>query len=158
MVEEGKRKACRGEAGEEVKKDSTYKTWCTATSKNSSSTAVASCRGSSGFMAPVLWCVACVCIVVGVDEKEEDGGWKRQKEMLMTLGGENAAVSHCRLAPRLCLCLPYVRGTLPSDMHHSQSVIKLFVLCVSWCLAAPITCPSPAHAHIHSLPPRHITG
>ena len=43
----------------EVKKDSTYKTWCTATSKNSSSTAVASCKGSSGFIGSAVLCVAC---------------------------------------------------------------------------------------------------
>jgi len=35
----------------------TYKTWWTATSRNSSSTAVASCKGSSCFMVAVLCCM-----------------------------------------------------------------------------------------------------
>ena len=54
----------------EAKKDRTYKTWCTATSRNSSSTAVASCKGSSGFMAPVCGVVWCKVWEKGSEEGE----------------------------------------------------------------------------------------
>lgn len=143
--------------GEEVKqKDRTHKTWCTATSRNSSSNAVASCEGSSGFMVP------CVCFVVCGGECEKGGVKKegRNADMLMTfLGCQTGSFLGTRKKP-MCASACLVRSghSLPhASLHTFTQYRHLYSFCLRRCPLPVSTCLRRAHASLHSHALRHQT-